>query len=286
MGSIMTRDFFHGKLEDTYNDIRENVAQTVTENIPIMTSISAIDRLCFDLSLEKLEQRKLQEGTEPAIEDLLHTTGYWVIESAEWLQEDRATGNRPYRGVGVVPGQYQGYGTYQSINAVQEYNSMLSLCKELREKDIDSVLEIGSKRGGSFYLWTRALQPDLAISIDINFINRRAEFFERFSDVQTFCIENHSTSHTCINEVHELLHEFDHSGLDFVYIDGDHSYEQVKEDFETYESFIDGKGFIGLHDISHHGTGVPRLWSELQTKYKTTVFGEKPPKNGLVYIEE
>jgi hypothetical protein len=42
---------------------------------------------------------------------------------------------------------------------------------------------------------------------------------------------------------------------DFVYIDGLHTYEQVKKDIENYKQLIRPNGFIGGHD--YHPQGWP-----------------------------
>jgi hypothetical protein len=36
--------------------------------------------------------------------------------------------------------------------------------------------------------------------------------------------------------------------IDFLFIDGDHSYEGVKKDFELYSTILSEKGIIMLHD--------------------------------------
>ena len=46
--------------------------------------------------------------------------------------------------------------------------------------------------------------------------------------------------------------------LDFIFIDGDHSYEGVKKDFELYSSIMSENGIITIHDIdqNYHDTFV------------------------------
>jgi predicted O-methyltransferase YrrM len=36
--------------------------------------------------------------------------------------------------------------------------------------------------------------------------------------------------------------------IDFLFIDGDHSYEGVKKDFELYSTLLSDKGIIVIHD--------------------------------------
>ena len=56
--------------------------------------------------------------------------------------------------------------------------------------------------------------------------------------------------------------------IDFLFIDGDHTYEGVKSDFEMYSPLVRSGGLIALHDIvpGPEGCvgGVPKYWSELK----------------------
>ena len=44
--------------------------------------------------------------------------------------------------------------------------------------------------------------------------------------------------------------------LDFVYIDGNHNYESVKEDIEHYYPLVKPNGFFGGHDFYGNFKGV------------------------------
>jgi hypothetical protein len=57
--------------------------------------------------------------------------------------------------------------------------------------------------------------------------------------------------------------------LDFLFIDGDHTYEGVKQDYEMYKEFVKPGGWIAFHDIKdtefHRNANcrVDKLWVEL-----------------------
>ena len=79
--------------------------------------------------------------------------------------------------------------------------------------------------------------------------------------------------------------------LDFLFINGDHTYEGVKKDFEMYSSLVKKGGLIGFHDIcvSAAGSGceVSKLWKTLKNKYNYKEIIENPKQGwagiGLIY---
>ncbi|MEM2105965.1 MAG: class I SAM-dependent methyltransferase [Candidatus Bathyarchaeia archaeon] len=60
--------------------------------------------------------------------------------------------------------------------------------------------------------------------------------------------------------------------LDFLFIDGDHTYEGVKKDFEMYSPLVRKGGIVAFHDIVEHppetGCEVSKFWNEIKQSYK------------------
>ena len=60
--------------------------------------------------------------------------------------------------------------------------------------------------------------------------------------------------------------------MGFLFIDGDHTYEGVKKDFEMYAPLCRKGGIIAFHDIVpgplENVGGVPEFWNEIKGKYK------------------
>jgi len=59
--------------------------------------------------------------------------------------------------------------------------------------------------------------------------------------------------------------------LDFLFIDGDHTYEGVRRDFEMYSPLVRRGGVVAFHDVvpgsPEYVGGVPRFWNEIKSKY-------------------
>jgi len=64
-------------------------------------------------------------------------------------------------------------------------------------------------------------------------------------------------------------------GLDFVYIDGNHTYENVLEDIELYYPHVRSGGVIGGHDYDGSNLGVSRAAIEFTDKHKIKLYGGK-----------
>jgi len=60
--------------------------------------------------------------------------------------------------------------------------------------------------------------------------------------------------------------------VDFLFIDGDHSYEGVKKDFEMYSPLVKKGGIIAFHDIVPHPPEtrceVNKFYNEIKYDYR------------------
>lgn len=64
--------------------------------------------------------------------------------------------------------------------------------------------------------------------------------------------------------------------VDFLMIDGDHSYEGVRQDFEMYHALVRNGGLIAFHDVAINPDvpeyGVAKFWQELKKYHRTHEF--------------
>jgi len=142
-----------------------------------------------------------------------------------------------------------------------------------------SVCEIGTHHGGTLLLWCALARPDAKIvSIDKpggpfggGYRKYRAYYYRSFAYANQELLLLRCDSHApeTLRRVQAFLAD---EKLDFLFIDGDHTYEGVKIDFETYSQLVRPDGLIVFHDIAHTtnlAVGVPRFWQETRKTHRT-----------------
>ena len=68
--------------------------------------------------------------------------------------------------------------------------------------------------------------------------------------------------------------------IDYLHLDGDHSYGQIKKDFHNYASLVKNGGYITMHDINPEvpdsWTGVRKFLDELRQTTRYDIFYFEP----------
>lgn len=146
----------------------------------------------------------------------------------------------------------------------------------------DSAMEIGTWRGGTLFFLTRlAGHRATIVSVDLpggqpdggGYSGKRAWLYRRFArrGQRLFTLRGDSHSGEMLKRVRAALGG---KPLDYLFIDGDHTYEGVKRDFELFAPLVRGGGVIAFHDIVEHppetSCEVSRFWNQVKPGYRHT----------------
>lgn len=165
-----------------------------------------------------------------------------------------------------------------------------------------TILEIGTAMGGTLFLFTRVASRDATIiSVDLpsGYPKLRVPLYKSFAldGQKIYLIRRDSHDPHTLEEVERILGG---ERLDFLFIDGDHSYEGVKRDFEMYSPLVRKGGIIAFHDIvpdyytrygiraASYTGGVPKFWREIRDAYRHSEivrdWGQDGYGIGVIYI--
>ena len=150
-----------------------------------------------------------------------------------------------------------------------------------------SLLEVGSSFGGTLKRMAsvllkgaRIVSVDLACDTTPPFFNPLASLKDNCrkiglmgGNVELLVGNSHDP------DVVEVVRQY--APYDFGFIDGDHSYEGVKQDWENYGQMCK---MVGFHDVSGPVEGCTRFWKELKAQgiYRTEeITGSEVRKFGI-----
>ena len=161
-----------------------------------------------------------------------------------------------------------------ALHKAPELKALLELADSMRPKD---VVEIGLGSGSTFRLWPLVVHPDARIT-GIDRIAPDIEFEDGISQT-TRILTRDSQTEAARDEVASIHPD----GIDFLFIDGDHSFDGVRRDFELYGPFVRNPGIIAFHDINrdHRHLGINcvedsgevyQLWDEIKNNYRHEEF--------------
>ena len=143
------------------------------------------------------------------------------------------------------------------------------------------IIEIGTSRGGTLFLFTIVAESDAnIISIDMpggpfggGYPKWKIPLYESLAreNQKIHLIRNDSHNPVVLDGIKGVLGD---NEVDFLFLDGDHSYEGVKRDFEMYSPLVRRGGIVALHDIVEHPVetrcDVSKFWREVKSNYEHT----------------
>jgi predicted O-methyltransferase YrrM len=166
-------------------------------------------------------------------------------------------------------------GLIRPMQIKEEFVELLKIFRELNPK---YILEIGTANGGTLFCFCKLAEDDATIiSIDLpggpfggGYPEWKIPIYQAFAkeNQKLYLLRKDSHQRETLEEVKKILNG---NHLDFLFIDGDHSYEGVKKDFEMYSQLVRKGGIIAFHDIAKHqldpGCEVEKLWKEIKNDF-------------------
>jgi cephalosporin hydroxylase len=154
-----------------------------------------------------------------------------------------------------------------------------------------NVCEIGTADGGTNFLLSQAI-PSVKLMVGIDLFVRNTFCLRYFSrpGQELHFLNGSSYAPESVAKFAQVLGGRE---LDILFIDGDHTYEGARKDFQLYKEYVREGGIIAFHDIvpdykTRYGreTGrwagdVPRLWAKIKSLYPSHEFVENPEQDGL-----
>jgi len=135
-----------------------------------------------------------------------------------------------------------------------------------------SIVELGTWQGMSYLSFCQAVKaigyPAVACAVDTWTGDVHAGWLEP-KDLETLRAIHDpkygSFSTLKVSTFDDALDDVEDKSVDLLHIDGLHTYEAVRHDFETWRPKVSGRGIVLFHDTREFRAdfGVHRLWAEV-----------------------
>jgi cephalosporin hydroxylase len=167
-----------------------------------------------------------------------------------------------------------------TIAPAQVRSEIAALLKLLQTEQPRNVLEIGTARGGTLFLLSRAASADANLgSIDLP----GGEFGGGYDRIWVPLLKSLPTERQTLKLMRADSHDsrtYEEARrwlagrpLECLLVDGDHTFEGVRRDFFMYGALVRPGALIAIHDIvpgpEHRVGGVPKFWSLVKKVYET-----------------
>lgn len=156
----------------------------------------------------------------------------------------------------------------------QEFKHLFEIVKISKP---ECILEIGSMFGDTLKFWF-TLKPKMVVSMDM-LVPETDPRYDQQRHGHDILWDTWAKEYSVDFRLFENSHDpkaYDRISrimpqIDFLFIDGDHSYEGVKQDFNLFAPLVKPGGIIALHDIvpnpQYGDIQVPKFWNEIKNHF-------------------
>lgn len=160
----------------------------------------------------------------------------------------------------------------------------------VRNVEPDVLVELGTFKGTSFYSFSQAVK-------DANLNTKLFAVDTWEGDPQAGLLYGDKSYHFVVDNMRrfypkvnarllrksfvEASKEFKKNSIDILHIDGLHTYEAVKEDYDTWKDKVKENGIIIFHDIKVADFAVWKVWEEAKADNKKGTYIEFEHNHGL-----
>ena len=168
------------------------------------------------------------------------------------------------------------------IRPWQYEEEFLNLLNQYNKLKPDYIMEIGTANGGTLFAHCKLASKNATIiSVDLpggdfggGYPDWKLPIYKEFSDIGQSLHLIRANSHE-IQTLQNVKNVLKNNLLDYLFIDGDHSYKGVKKDFDVYSPLVKKGGHIVFHDIAYHKNSpceVDKFWRDIKSSYNTIEF--------------
>ena len=145
-----------------------------------------------------------------------------------------------------------------------------------------TIVELGTHKGTSFFSMCQAVKDGKLntklYAVDTWKGDEQAGFYGEsiFAEVNTIKNKYYSKQNIFLlrSLFDDAVTQFKNNSIDILHIDGLHTYEAVRHDFDNWFNKVRKNGIIIFHDTNEKQDdfGVYKLWEKLKKEYKTLEF--------------
>lgn len=196
---------------------------------------------------------------------------YGVIRGENWSRE---TSIQKYRRIRTdrdpieILYEFEGWGRYHSFRPMQMEKEIQGLYDFVSNSSFDKVLEVGSARNSTLVLWSelgakKIYSIDLPESDSLRNTLDKEKMLDTIYDSDFKFIRGNSHTDSIEKKIEDSIR------FELLFLDADHTYDGVKEDFNRYSKYLKEGAMIIFHDINNENAGVPKFWDELKEDFET-----------------